>query len=80
MKIGEWYRIEFQDGDSVYFHALAEQKNGGVSGVQYRLDVRRPRAKARPKKSSVDRISRQEGRQEWRWTPADQVPREKFAS
>ncbi len=80
MKIGEWYVQHFSDQE-VYFQARAEQKNGGMAGVHYTVDLMRPRAKAKPKKSSVSAHEvRHIGRALWRWIPASDVPFARFAS
>ena len=80
MKIGNWYRIAFSNGDELFFRATAEQKNGGLAGVSYMLYVDRPRAKAKPKKTSVSRFDRRMEPGGWRWISEDQVPFGKFAS
>jgi len=83
MKIGEWYVQRFSDQE-LYFQPLAEQKNGGMSGVLYTVDLLRPRAKANPKKSSVwaseIRLTHQGSSGAlWRWISSSSVPHHRFA-
>jgi hypothetical protein len=81
VKIGEWYRQSFSDQD-VYFRPTAEQKNGGFSGTAWTVDHTRPRAKAKPKKTSVGsgpRGTAAHWEVLWRWVPEPSVPKERFA-
>lgn len=74
MKIGEWYVQTFRNGDEVYFQPSAVQKNGGFAGVHYAISVDRPRARPKPKKSSVPRGFTNL----WRWVPESEVPFHRF--
>jgi hypothetical protein len=78
MKIGEWYVQRFSD-QHLYFQALAPQKNGGMAGVAYTVDLTRPRAKAKPKKSSVSAHEvRHLGQALWRWISVADIPFDRF--
>ena len=52
MYTGKWYVQKFSD-EVLYFHAQAVQKNGGTAGTQVTIDLTRPRAAPKAKKSSV---------------------------
>lgn len=83
MKIGQWYVQRFSDQE-LFFQARAYQKNGGMAGVLYTVDLLRPRAKAKPKKSSVwaheiRAISQQSPHALWRWIDVASVPFDRFA-
>lgn len=74
MKVGEWYKQTFRDGDEVYFHAERPLKHGGFAGTQYDVDAGRPRAKAKAKKSSVHPA----WIANWRYVSETDVPMERF--
>jgi hypothetical protein len=79
MKIGEWYVQRFSDQE-MFFQARDHQKNGGMAGIFYTIDMMRPRAKAKPKKGSVSAHEvRHLGRALWRWIPPMDVPFDRFA-
>lgn len=52
MQIGTWYEQRFSD-QVLYFLPLADQKNGGFAGTLVTVDLFRPRARPKAKKSSV---------------------------
>ena len=52
MEVGKWYKQSFSD-EVLYFLAKAEQKNGGLAGIQVTVDLTRPRAAPKAKKISV---------------------------
>lgn len=61
MQVGEWYKHEHKyDSWSItideteYFHAVAAQKNGGLSGILVTVDHLRSRAKPKVKHYSVN--------------------------
>ena len=69
MEVGHWYRQVFTDL-VLYFHATRVQKNGGMAGVQFDLELDRPRATPRPKRSSVPRA----WTSNWHEVDASEVP------
>ena len=74
MNIGRWYIQKFSDQD-LYFFPLAEQKNGGFSGIQIAVDHRRPRASPKATKSSVRSGPRGTAAHfSVLWRPATEVP------
>lgn len=63
MEVGEWYahKHKFASAyteidEELYFTAVAEQKNGGMAGILVTVDLSRPRAKPKFKKSSVSKF------------------------
>lgn len=63
MEVGEWYahKHTFSSAyvdinEELYFLAAAEQKNGGMAGMRVTVDLSRPRAKPKFKKSSVSKF------------------------
>jgi hypothetical protein len=52
MYTGKWYVQKFSD-EVLYFYAQAVQKNGGTAGILVTVDLTRPRAAPKAKKSSV---------------------------
>ena len=38
MKIGQWYKLSFRDGDTAYFTPKRQLKNGGMAGIQYEVN------------------------------------------
>ncbi len=76
MHLGEWYEQKFSD-EEMYFLALADQKNGGMSGILVTVNLLSPRAKARHKKSSVwknHRWVKPSPGALWRWIAPDNLP------
>lgn len=77
MEPEEWYSHKRPD-EELYFEALAVQKNGGMSGILYTVDLTRPRAKAKTKKYSVSKFEAHVLAPLpggfWRWTSPVDLP------
>lgn len=56
LRLGKWYKQSFSD-ETLYFLAEADQKNGGWSGVLVTVDLLRPRAAPKAKRSSVPKTN-----------------------
>jgi hypothetical protein len=52
ISLGKWYMMELRE-EEFYFKPLAQQKNGGWSGVAVQVDLMRPRAAPKAKKYSM---------------------------
>lgn len=77
MEPKEWY-VHKRADEELYFGAVENLKNGGMSGVLVTIDLERPRAKAKFKKYSVSKYETHRLAPEpggfWRWIDAFDLP------